>query len=270
MQLKQFISSVFRKAGVAAIADKTRFALQYISNYSGNRSFAKSQPEFVFPPAYFIYETYTLNYKDYFEDGKQTAGEIIDLLKPYLKIGRSDFKVLDWGCGPARVVRHIPGLFGNNHAVFGCDYNDSYIKWCTKAIPEVSFIRNELVPPVDLPSNSMDAIYGLSILTHLSEKNHRFWIDELFRLLKPGGVLLITTQGNKFKDKLLPAELKLFESGGLLVRDFEKEGHRMYSAFQPETYMKQLLGNFKLLRFIAGGSAESVHALQDTWIVQKS
>ncbi len=269
MQLKQFISSILRKAGIAAIADRARFALKYISSYSANKSFARSQPSFVFPPAYFIYETYTLNYKDYFEDGKQTAGEIIDLLKQHLDIDQPSFKILDWGCGPARVVRHIPALLRNDSAVFGCDYNANYIQWNTKAITNVSFVKNELDPPVDLPAGSMDAIYGLSILTHLSEKNHRLWIDELARLLKPGAVLLITTQGNKFRDKLLPAELKQFENGELVVRGFENEGHRMYSAFQPETYMKQLLGDFKLLRFIPGGSAESVHALQDTWIVQK-
>jgi len=81
--------------------------------------------------------------------------------------------------------------------------------------------------------------------------------------------LLITSQGNQFKEKLLPHELDIFNTGELVVRDTEHEGHRVYAAFQPEAFMKIVLKDFTLLRFIPGGSKESIHGLQDTWLVQK-
>ncbi len=269
MQLKQFVSSIIRKAGLASFADKARYAFNYLAHYQHNKKFVAAHPEFVFPPAYFIYETYTLDLKDYYEDGKQTATEIIDLLKGYVDINSKDFQLLDWGCGPARVLRHMPALLNLESKLFGCDYNASYINWCSKAIPGIGFIRNDLQPPVQLPSNSMNIIYGLSIFTHLSEANHLAWIDELYRLLKPGGVILVTTQGDRFKHKLLPEEISAFEKAELVVRAFENEGHRMYAAFQPEQYMKRVLEKFIILEFIPGGSANSVHALQDTWIARK-
>lgn len=269
MSFKQTIASVLRRTGLSGLTDKLRYYFSYSSSYFSNRSFAKKHPDFVFPPPYFIYETYTLSYKDYYEDGKQTAGEIVALLKPYFPAHKHAIHILDWGCGPARVVRQLPLFLRADDQVYGCDYNHEYIRWNAKAIKGVHFISNEMDPPVNLPDHFFDAVYGLSIFTHLSEKSHTAWINELNRLLVPGGILLITTQGEKFKEKLLPAELQLFESGQLVVRGFEKEGHRMYSAFQPETYMKQLLKDFKLLRFIPGGSKESVHEMQDTWIVEK-
>ena len=268
MKLKQSLSQFIRKAGIASLADKSRYYLQYLKRFRSNSNFAKAHPDFIFPPPYFIYETYTLNYKDYFEDGKQTGREIIDLLKPYINIDQP-IKLLDWGCGPARVVRHLPQIIKDGSIVYGCDYNQEYVEWGKKNIPQVVFIKNDIEPPVSLPDNLLDVAYGLSIFTHLSEKNHSLWIDDLYRMLKPGAVLLVTTQGEKFKQKLLPVEVAQFEAGELVVRSFEEEGHRMYSAFQPKQFMERLLVKFKILRFIPGGSAESVHHLQDTWLVQK-
>jgi len=270
MSFKQSFSSFLRKAGLAAFADKARYYFQYWKAYPRNLAFAQQHPNFVFPPPYFIYETYTLDYRDYYEDGKQTANEILQLIRPFFIPDKFSHHILDWGCGPARVVRQLPYFLRADDKVYGCDYNREYIQWNAKNIQGVHFIKNELEPPVNLADHSMDAIYGLSIFTHLSEKNHEAWIKELYRLLMPGGILLITTQGDQFKEKLLPAELEAFEKGSLVVRNFEKEGHRMYAAFQPESYMKQLLRDFTLLRFIPGGSKESVHELQDTWIIKKN
>jgi SAM-dependent methyltransferase len=253
---------------LSGIADKLRYSVQYLLRHARNKKFEVAHPGFIFPPAYFIYETYTLDYKDYFEDGKQTAAEIIDLFRPYIDL-QQPRHLLDWGCGPARVVRHIPALLSGDSRVFGCDYNQKYIQWNDGNITGVSFIKNEIDPPVLFEEAMFDGVYGLSIFTHLSERSHFLWIEELYRLLKPGGILLVTTQGEKFTHKLLPAELLQFEKGQLLIRDFEKEGHRMYSAFQPELFMKNLLQHFRILRFIPGGSADSVHEMQDTWIAQK-
>ena len=154
--------------------------------------------------------------------------------------------------------------------MYGCDYNTDYIKWCTKNISNVVFIKNELAPPVLLKSNFFDCIYGLSIITHLSEQKHFSWIEELYRLLKPGGILLLTSHGNFFCNKLVPKELKKFNTGKLVIRGAEKEGNRVYAAFQPEQFMKLLLKDFKILQFIPGGSPKSIHGGQDTWVVKKA
>ncbi len=50
------------------------------------------------------------------------------------------------------------------------------------------------------------AITGLSIFTHLSVKAHEEWIKELYRVIKKGGILIITTQGPGYRNILLPHE----------------------------------------------------------------
>ena len=55
-----------------------------------------------------------------------------------------------------------------------------------------------------------------------------------------------------------------------MVVESKKEGHRIFSAFQPKSFMHELLSDFTLLTFIEGGSKDSIHGLQHTWLVQKS
>ncbi|GAB2824701.1 class I SAM-dependent methyltransferase [Ferruginibacter profundus] len=270
MNFKKYLGNFIRKTNLARVADKIRFYIQYSSNYFTNKKFATQNPAAKFPPPYFLYETYEVNYKSYYEDGFQTASEIVALFQSHLNFSEAGKKILDWGCGPGRVVRHLPGILQDAHLVYGCDYNEAYINWCSKNLTNISFEKNELDPPVLFMSDYFDGIYGLSIITHLSLKSHVSWIAELKRILKPGGLLLITSQGNQFKEKLLQHELDMFNAGKLVVRDTEHEGHRVYAAFQPETFMKILLKDFTLLQFIPGGSKESIHGLQDTWLVQKT
>ena len=128
---------------------------------------------------------------------------------------------------------------------------------------------NSIEPPLDYPDNFFDAVYGLSVFTHLSQKNHYAWIKELHRILKPGGVLLITTQGGAFIGKLTAKEKEIFEQGEIVVRGKVKEGHRTYSAFHPETFMLNFFSKYwKHLKFVKG-AVEDYGPEQDLWIVQK-
>lgn len=210
-----------------------------------------------------------MDYRAYGEDGRQTAAEIKALLQPYIAFTEKPTTIVDWGCGPGRIVRHWPQLIGQGHTVIGCDYNERYINWCQKNIEGVIFYKNELLPPLPLPDNTADAVYGLSIFTHLSSANHDSWAAELQRILKPGGVLILTVQGDQSRYKLLPAELERYNEGLLVVRDFNKEGHRLYAAFQPPAFMRQLFTELIVLHHIIGGQPNGLDGMQDTWVLQK-
>ena len=92
------------------------------------------------------------------------------------------------------------------------------------------------------------------------------WMEEFSRVLKPGGILFLTTQGNSFKCKLTEIEKKEFEKGNLIIRDSVREGHRTYSSFHPNPFMEKLFQSFEILKHI---SSENELYIQDTWIVRK-
>ncbi len=79
--------------------------------------------------------------------------------------------------------------------IMGIDYNFNYISWCRQNLPGIVFSPNSIEPPTELKDNEFDIIIGLSVFTHFSREAHYKWIVELLRVLKPGGIVLITTQG---------------------------------------------------------------------------
>jgi len=248
-----------------------RFQWMRIRNYKKNKLFKKTYPQVALPSDYLIYESFQLDYHKYYLDSRETAVWVKRHIEKYNSLENK--KILDWGCGPGRIIRHLPEVVGNNCAFFGTDYNNESIEWCRKHIPGVSFNLNGLEAKLPWPENTFDAIYGISIFTHLSEKMHFDWLKELVRILKPasagGGILFFTTQGSNFRVKLSASEQNLFDKGQLIVRGNVKEGHRTFSAFQPQTFMLHLLKDVDILEHIEPESHNASIPAQDIWIVRK-
>lgn len=80
--------------------------------------------------------------------------------------------------------------------------------------------------------------------------------------------MLLTTQGDVYKPKLTKTELSQYEKGALVVRGQVVEGHRMYSAFQPQPFMKQLFSRVEILEHIEMPVQGDWYP-QDKWIVKK-
>lgn len=255
-----------RKMGLMHGFDRAFFFVNRVRFFLKNRQFRALHPGFELPPDYLLYEAYRMDYAHYFEDGRNTAAWLLGQVSAFQQPDTAT--ILDWGCGPARVIRHLRALLpaASLHAT---DYNNETISWCRKHIPGIIFKQNELVPPLDYQDDFFHVVYGLSVFTHLSEQNHYLWMDELYRVLKAGGILLITTQGESFREKLTESEQTLFTQGNLVVRDRVREGHRSFSAFQPEELMHSLFSNrFNVLKF-SPGQVEDWGPAQDTWILQK-
>ena len=98
--------------------------------------------------------------------------------------------VLDWGCGCGRVCKY----FLDTNQIYGVDINKGGIDWCLENISS-NFSVSELNPPLSFKDNYFEAIYGVSILTHLSLEDQRFWIQELIRITRPGGIIILSFHG---------------------------------------------------------------------------
>lgn len=105
---------------------------------------------------------------------------------------RTCSSILDFGCGVGRLTRHLATL-APAAAVVGCDISREGIAACRRRHPAWRFIVNEAAPPLDgVADGTFDLIFSYSVFTHLSGPNHKAWLRELARLLRPGGVMLHT------------------------------------------------------------------------------
>lgn len=95
-----------------------------------------------------------------------------------------------------------------------------------------------------------------------------FNVEELLRILKPGGIILFTVHGNAFRVKLTHSEISRFDEGNLVVKSGTRVGHRTYAAFQPDQFINELVGNNEILEHVKGEN-QNGNLQQDVWIVLK-
>jgi SAM-dependent methyltransferase len=141
------------------------------------------------------------------KEGSTAYVQIQRVLKDYFSKSLEDFtQILDWGCGSGRTLRYFAENISSK--VTGVDIDPQAIEWCRQAYPQGRFETVGMNPPMLLPSESFDLIFGISVLTHLREKDHIRWLQELQRVAKPEAVLLLTFNGdwnfwkNKFPSRL--------------------------------------------------------------------
>jgi len=102
-------------------------------------------------------------------------------------------RLLDFGCGCGRLLRFLRGA--HELELHGADVNAQHIEWCRAHLAPIAFTLSELAPPLPFPSGHFDALWSLSVFSHLDEATGRVWRAELARVLRPGGILIATVQG---------------------------------------------------------------------------
>lgn len=264
--MKQKIIRILRALHLLERADSARFFLSKWNYRLSNRRFRRENPLVKLPPPFVLYESYgKLDYAGYYFGGRESAEYILSLLRKHadVRCGR----ILEWGCGPARLLRHFPDLLKNSlTALYGSDYNRTSIAWCGKYIPEVTFLTNRLLPPLDIPDNFIDGVYCVSVFTHLSREAQDAWLKEILRVMKPGGVFLMTVHGDVCSGKLTGEEAQTYRDSGCVVRGAVTEGQRTYTSYSSPGYMRDVfLKGLDIVEHIPGEDNA-----QDIWIIRKT
>ena len=147
--------------------------------------------------------------------------------------------ILEFGCGYGRLTRHLFTL-APQAEIFGCDVSARDIAFCRRAYPQGRFTVNQPTPPLHLPDAQCDFIFSYSVFTHLSEENHKHWLQELARILRPDGVMVHTTHSVlslRLIEMFSPERLSKYGLGGS-VEAFAASGQAYHYAVddpaQPE------------------------------------
>ena len=204
------------------------------------------------PPANLIHlvtGSYDANW--FLEGGKLAVQSLHDVFKPH-GVSVQDFRtIFDFGCGCGRIIRHWKFL---PSGIYGCDYNPLLINWCLENLPFAHFEKNDLEPPLPYADSLFEFVYVFSVFTHLPEATQWQWIKELFRVLEPGGFLVLTTHGEYYFDRLSPLEQEAFRAGQVVVWNRNVAGSNDCGAYHPMEYVRDKLApSFELLSFIPSG-----------------
>ena len=164
----------------------------------------------------------------------------------------ADSAVLDFGCGWGRIIRHfeMPDLWG-------IDASDEAIAACQATNRYAGFEQVDPLGPAPFEDDRFDLIYGFSVFSHLSEEAHWAWLEEFRRILRPGGLLLLTTLGRSYLKVHAPALLLTYDQGGYAF--VSQREHYGITAI-PESYVRREWP-FEILSYSL--------ALMQMWIVAR-
>jgi SAM-dependent methyltransferase len=188
----------------------------------------------------------------FLDSGRQQAGIIRSAGERNGAPLESTRSLLDFGCGCGRVLRHWAGLEGP--AIHGSDYNERLVGWCAANLSFVTASVNALAPPLRYEDAQFDFLYAISVFTHLPHDLERAWIDELSRITAPGGLLLLTTHGDSYADRLDADERATYDSGEPVVRWPTVAGSNLCTTFHPDSYVRERLApELELLEHTSDG-----------------
>src|SRR5262249_23774099 len=139
--------------------------------------------------------------------------------------------------------------------VAGSDMNAQAINWCRGNSGSRSSRRTALRRRSCSRTRASISCTRFSVFTHLTAKLQVAWRDELRRVLRPGGRLLMSTHGQSYVAQLDANERARFNAGELVVRWGEVVGSNLCGAYHPERYLRETFAQgFEFVEFEPQGA----------------
>ncbi|MGD1806920.1 methyltransferase [Dapis sp. BLCC M126] len=159
-------------------------------------------------------------------------------VKNYLQTAGFNFNqfenILDFGCGVGRYLMAFEPELLPNQKLFGCDVFAECAGWCQENIKFATVKHNDIQPPLPFENNQFDLINAISVFTHLNLDLQHLWAWDIYRVLRPGGILFMTLHGPQF----FPIIYDIFRSGNAHKAEMYsigEEGLFLYLDHQGET-----------------------------------
>lgn len=141
-----------------------------------------------------------------------------------------DGTILDFGCSSGRILRVVAAYRPGADSV-GCDPNDGAITWAASHLPMARFFTSPTAPPLELADASVDRAYAISIWSHFDAPSALAWLDEMHRVVKPGGALLVTTHGLDTLGQQLRQDVMTQDSAAEAMATMLQSGHKYFDVF---------------------------------------
>jgi len=171
--------------------------------------------------------------------------------------------VIDFGCGCGRIARWLaPEVIGGGGRFLGFDLNPQLAAWCASNLPG-EYAQNRLKPPLAFADGMADVLYAYSVLTHLREATAVGWLQEIARVLRSGGLALLTFHDEDYADRWGPPQARTgLARQPYFVWNNALEGSNYMSAWTTRARFAELAARgFEVVQIIPGDREQPEQAV---------
>jgi ubiquinone/menaquinone biosynthesis C-methylase UbiE len=143
--------------------------------------------------------------------------------------------VLEVGCGEGRGVST---LLQHARTFTAVDKIREVIDKLQKKYPSGKFISMNIPPFGGLADNSFDSIVSFQVIEHI--KDDTLFLEEIYRVLKPGGIALLTTPNRKMSLSRNPWHIREYLSTEL---------YDLAAGIFDDTEIKGITGNVNVMEY---------------------
>ena len=128
----------------------------------------------------------------FLRSGTADYGVFRDAIRRWETRDLAALSILDFGAGCGRILQHfVP----DGPALAASDVDPTAIEYLHMAFPAITSIANQSRPPLPFKAEQFDCVYAFSVWTHLPVDLQDEWLAEMLRIIKVGGLVLISTMG---------------------------------------------------------------------------
>jgi SAM-dependent methyltransferase len=144
------------------------------------------------PPPGNMMENHQHRERVFVNQGTSMAQAVMDCIAKYRPAcDMRGLRILDFGCGAGRVT--LPLFYTVKKPDNAVDVDPAVIEYVNKVEPGVHAEVSSFQPPLRFLDDTFDVVYAISVWTHLALEAAEEWLTEIKRILRPGGLALLTT-----------------------------------------------------------------------------
>jgi SAM-dependent methyltransferase len=197
------------------------------------------------------------------ERGRADAAQFRELAARHGADVAAGLDVLDFGCGAGRIARWLgPEVIAAGGTFCGSDLNPKLATWCETNLAG-TYRTNGLQPPLANVTNTLDLVYAHSVLTHLTEPTAQAWLAEVARVLRPGGLALLTFHDEVYAQAFAPDGVAArLAAEPYIVWNNAMEGSNYISAWTTRARLAEMAsGAFDVVEISPGRNDEPAQAI---------
>lgn len=134
------------------------------------------------------YDLVAGEYADRFLGEHETKPMDKEMLLRFSRMVGGSAPVWDFGCGPGHTAQYLKNT---GVSISGLDLSEGMLEEARRRYPDIPFQRGDLLN-LEFENDSIATVVSFYAIVHFTKLQARQAFQEVFRVLRPGGVFLLT------------------------------------------------------------------------------